>query len=188
MSKRLLTGGRRIFAIFFGQDFGTQRGELIAPEMFRKLIAPYYKKIFSWIHENTCWKVFFHCCGSIYKLIPILIDCGVDILNPVQCEATGMDPSRLKKEFGDKLVFWGGGIDTQTILAKGTVDEVRQQVKERIKILSPEGGFVFNPVHNIQHGVPSENILACYDAAWEYGSCFDFENGKIVYRGEKNVL
>ncbi|HUV08894.1 MAG TPA: uroporphyrinogen decarboxylase family protein, partial [Spirochaetia bacterium] len=161
--------GDRISALYFGQDFGTQNGEMISPDMFRELFVPYFKKVFSWIHENTPWKVFFHCCGSIYHIIPHFIEAGVDILNPVQCSAVRMDPAVLKREFGEKLVFWGGGVDTQSVLPFGTVEEVRSQVKERIDTFKGNGGFVFNPVHNIQHGVPAENIIASFDAAYEFG-------------------
>jgi uroporphyrinogen decarboxylase len=159
-----------ITVIYFGQDFGTQMGEMIHPDMFRELFVPYFKKAFSWIHENTSWKVFFHCCGSIFKLIPLLIECGVDILNPVQCTAANMDPRKLKNTFGDRIVFWGGGVDTQDTLPFGSTEDVRNQVRERIEIFGERGGFVFNPVHNIQSNVPPENIVACYEAAYENGS------------------
>jgi uroporphyrinogen decarboxylase len=114
--------------------------------------------------------VFLHCCGSIYRLIPHFIEAGIDILNPVQTSAANMDPARLKREFGDRLVFWGGGCDTQRVLGCATPDEIRGHVKERLEILSPGGGFVFNQVHNIQANVPPENILAMFDAAYEFGS------------------
>ena len=158
-----------ITTIFFGQDFGTQKGEMIAPEMFSELLAPSFKKVFDWIHTHTPWKVFLHCCGSIVNLIPILIDCGVDILNPVQTSAARMDPQMLKAEFGDRLVFWGAGVDTQRVLPFGTEEEIRDQVRERVSTLAGGGGFVFNPIHNIQAGVPAENIIACFDEAYRAG-------------------
>ena len=161
--------GDSIQIIFFGQDFGTQNGELIGPPMFQDLFAPYFSRIFSWIHEHTKWKVFFHCCGSIYNLIPIFIECGVDILNPVQCSAARMDPQTLKTEFGDRITFWGGGIDTQKVLPFGSIEEIQNQVKERIEIFGAQGGFVFTTVHNIQASIPPENIAACFDAAFEHG-------------------
>ncbi len=161
--------GDNIDIIGFGQDFGTQRGLMISPQAFDDLIAPYHKRLFDWVHANTRWKVFFHCCGAIYPIIGALIDCGVDILNPVQTSAVGMDPAQLKAEFGDRLVFWGGGVDTQRVLPHGTPDEVRAQVRERIRILGPGGGFVFNQVHNIQEDVPVDNVLAMLDAVHTYG-------------------
>ena len=161
--------GDNIDIIGFGQDFGAQRGLMISPRAFDELIAPYHKRLFDWVHANTSWKVFFHCCGAIYPIIGKLIECGIDILNPVQTSAVGMDPSRLKAEFGDRLVFWGGGIDTQHVLPYGTPDDVRAQVAERIRIFGPGGGFVFNPVHNIQEDVPVENLLAMFDAVHAHG-------------------
>jgi len=161
--------GDNIDAVWWGEDFGTQTGLMISPRMFRDMVAPYYKRIWDWVHANTPWKVFYHCCGAIYPIIPTLIECGVDILNPVQTSARGMDPARLKTEFGDRLTFWGGGADTQQTLPYGTPEEVRDQVHERIRVFGPGGGFVFNPVHNIQADVPLENLLAMFDAAREFG-------------------
>lgn len=161
--------GDKICAIAFADDLGTQEGELINPDLFKELIAPYYKKVWGWIHENTKWKVFLHSCGSIYHLIPTLIDCGLDIFNPVQCSAKDMEPQKLKKEFGDKLVFWGGGCDTQKTLPFGKPDEIREEVKERLKVFAPGGGFVFTQVHNIQQGTSPENIVAMFDTVSEVG-------------------
>lgn len=152
-----------------GTDFGTQRCELISPMHFQELYAPLYKKQNAWVHENTTWKTLQHCCGSIAKIMPMLAEAGLDAINPVQCSAEGMDPRWLKKEFGQDLVFWGGGVDTQSTLPFGTPDDVREQVRQRIEIFAPEGGYIFCPVHNIQHGTPSENIIAAYEAAYEYG-------------------
>ncbi len=162
----------RISVIFFGQDFGTQRGELISPAMFNELIAPYYRKIFSWIQQNTRWKVLFHTCGSIFKIIPTLIDIGVDILNPVQTSALDMDPAKLKAAFGDEVIFWGGGVDTQNTLPFGTVEEVRGEVQDRIAVFGQNGGYIFNPIHNIQQGVPPENIAACFETAFASGGIY----------------
>lgn len=150
-------------------DSGTQRGEFLNPDLWAEMIKPHYTRLCDWVHKNTKWKTFFHCCGSIYNLIPHLIDAGIDILNPVQTSAANMDPARLKEEFGEKLVFWGGGCDTQQVLPNGTVEEVRQQVKERMEIFSPGGGYVFNQIHNIQPKVPAENVIAMLDAAYEFG-------------------
>ena len=149
-------------------DSGTQRGEFIRPELWAEMIKPHYKRLFDWIHAHTSWKVFFHSCGSIYNLLPHLIEAGVDILNPVQTSAANMDPARLKKEFGERLVFWGGGCDTQHVLGHATPEEIRRHVKERLGIFSPGGGYVFNQVHNIQSNVPPENVLAMFDAAYEF--------------------
>jgi len=160
--------GERLTAIYFGQDFGTQRGEMISPQTFRDIMAPPYKTIFQWVHENTTWKVFFHCCGSIYNIISDLINIGVDILNPVQTEAANMDPAVLKQEFGQQLCFWGGGVEAQR-LSLMSVKEVKTQVRERIQIFAPGGGFVFAATHNIQAGTPAENIVAAYDTAYECG-------------------
>jgi len=151
-------------------DSGTQRGEFIRPELWAEMLKPHYTKLCNWIHANTPWKVFLHSCGSIYNLIPHFIEAGIDILNPVQTSAANMDPARLKREFGDKLVFWGGGCDTQSVLGKATPGEIRQHVKERMQIFSPGGGYVFNQIHNIQANVPPENILAMFDAAYEFGA------------------
>jgi hypothetical protein len=151
-----------------GTDFGSQRCELISPDLFRELYKPFYRQINDWIHAHTSWKTFFHCCGSIVRLLDDLVDCGVDILNPVQCSATGMDPTFLKKKYGEKLVFWGGGVNTQQTLPFGTPDEVRQEVLERLRIFAPGGGYVFNAIHNIQQLTPVENILAMNEAIQIY--------------------
>ncbi len=151
-------------AFVSGTDFGTQRGPFISPAAYRDLFKPFQKIINDKIHELTNWKTFVHSCGSIYQLIPDLIEAGFDVLNPVQCSAAEMDPVRLKKEFGDELVFWGGGVDTQKTLPFGTSEEVYSQVRERIDIFSENSGFIFNSIHNIQSNVPTENILAIFKA------------------------
>jgi len=156
--------GNKIDVIFMtGTDFGTQTGPFISPKAYRRLYLPFQKRLNDWVHENTTWKVFIHSCGSIVKLLPDFIEAGFDILNPVQTSAAGMDPQTLKSEFGDQIVFWGGGIDTQKTLPFGTPDEVRQEVKERIDIFGPGGGFVFNSIHNVQAAVPIENLVALYE-------------------------
>ncbi len=147
-----------------GTDFGTQRGPFISPDTYRSLYLPFQKKINDKIHKLTNWKTFIHSCGSIYKLLPDIIEAGFDVLNPVQCSAEEMDPVRLKKEFGKDLVFWGGGVDTQKTLPFGTPEEVYREVRERIEIFSKGSGFVFNSIHNIQSNVPLENILAMFNA------------------------
>jgi len=162
--------GDRISVIFMsGTDFGSQRGEIISPDLYRRLYFPFHRRLNDWVHANTAWKTFFHCCGSVYHLIPSFIEAGVDILNPVQCSAAGMDPDRLKREFGDRIVFWGGGVDTQRTLPFGSPDEVRAEVRARIRTFAPGGGYVFNSIHNIQAKTPVENVLAMYDTARECG-------------------
>ena len=150
-------------------DSGTQRGEFIPPELWAEMIKPHYARLCDWIHRNTGWKTFLHSCGSIYHLIPHLIEAGVDILNPIQTSAANMDPARLKREFGGRIVFWGGGCDTQSVLARAAPGEIREHVRERMAIFKPGGGYVFNQVHNIQPNVPAENIMAMLEAAWEFG-------------------
>jgi uroporphyrinogen-III decarboxylase len=142
---------------------------MIAPALFDDLIAPCYTTLFDWVHDNTPWKVWFHSCGGIYPIIDALIECGVDILNPVQTSAAGMGPARLKAEFGERVTFWGGGIETQSVLPFGSELDVREQVRERLRIFGPGGGFVFATVHNIQRDVPAENILAMIETVHEYG-------------------
>ena len=150
-------------------DFGTQRGPMISRQVYRDIYSPHYRRLNAAIHRLTSWKTFKHCCGSIYELIPDMIDDGFDILNPVQASADHMDPRTLKREFGDDLVLWGGGVDTQRTLPFGTPDEVYRQVRERIDILNAGGGYVFSPEHNIQANVPVENVLAMYRAVRDSG-------------------
>jgi uroporphyrinogen-III decarboxylase len=158
-------------------DSGTQRGEFISPDLWAEMIKPHYARLCDWIHRHTKMKTFFHCCGSIYHLIPHLIEAGIDILNPVQTSAANMEPKRLKEEFGRRIVFWGGGCDTQSVLPRATPEQVRQHVRERLEILSPGGGFVFNQVHNVQASVPPENVSAMLDAAYEYGGLLKARDG-----------
>jgi uroporphyrinogen-III decarboxylase len=148
-------------------DSGTQRGEFIAPELWAEMIQPHYKKLCDWIHQHTKMKTFFHSCGSVHNLIPHFIEAGIDILNPVQISAALMEPARLKREFGDKLVFWGGGCDTQSVLPRGTPDEVREHVRENMQVFGLGGGYVFTQVHNVQTNVSADNILAMLDEAYQ---------------------
>jgi len=162
--------GDRCFAWgIASDDSGTQRGEFIRPGLWAEMIKPHYAKLCAWIHQNTNWKTFLHSCGSIYHLIPHMIEAGIDILNPVQTSAANMQPERLKAEFGGKIVFWGGGCDTQRVLPTATPEEIRAHVRERLAIFKPRGGYVFNQVHNIQPNTPVENIIAMLDAAYEHG-------------------
>jgi hypothetical protein len=161
-------GDRITVAWVSGTDFGAQNACFISPKSFRSLYKPFYTRLNDWIHQNTPWKTFIHSCGSILPIIPDMIEAGFDILNPVQTSAANMDPVTLKERFGDQVTFWGGGIDTQHVLPFGTVQEVRDQVRERLKIFGKGGGFVFNPIHNVQASVPIENLLAMYETVNEY--------------------
>jgi len=151
-----------------GTDFGTQSSSFCSVDTFRDLWMPYYKQVNEWVHRNTGWKTFKHCCGAIEPFIESLIECGFDILNPVQCSAVGMDPEHLKRRYGERLVFWGGAVDTQSVLPFGTPAEVREQVLRRCQIFSRGGGFVFNTVHNVQARTPVENLVALIDAIREF--------------------
>jgi uroporphyrinogen-III decarboxylase len=151
-----------------GTDFGTQASQFCSVQTFDELWAPYYRRVNDWVHRHTRWKTFKHSCGAVYPLIERFIDVGFDILNPVQCSAVGMAPERLKREFGLRLVFWGGGVDTQRTLPFGTPEAVRAEVTERLRIFAPEGGFVFNTIHNIQARTPVTNIVAMCDAIRDF--------------------
>ncbi len=160
--------GDQIDVIYLcGTDFGTQNSSFCSTATFRELWFPPYKTLIEWIHGNTQWKVFKHSCGAVSKFIPSFIEAGIDILNPVQCSATGMEPRDLKREFGRDIVFWGGGVDTQSTLPFGTAEEVRKQVLDRCAVLAEGGGYVFNSVHNLQARTPLENIVAMFDAVKE---------------------
>lgn len=151
-----------------GTDFGTQVSTFCSEKTFRELWLPYYRRINQWIHRNTRWKTFKHSCGAIEPFINAFIEAGFDILNPVQCSAAGMDPELLKSKYGDRVVFWGGGVDTQRTLPFGTPQEVRDQVLRRCEIFSKNGGFVFNAIHNVQANTPIANIVAMIDAVHEF--------------------
>ncbi len=150
---------------FTADDVSGQSGPLISPALYRRLIKPRQARIIALIKAKTKAKVFYHSCGAVREFIPDLIEIGVDILNPVQVSAAGMDTAALKREYGAHLSFWGGGCDTQHVLPFGTPAEVRAEACQRLRDLAPGGGFVFNPVHNIQPGVPVSNILAMFEAA-----------------------
>ncbi|UCC88193.1 MAG: hypothetical protein JSV81_02505 [Anaerolineales bacterium] len=164
LEKLYQTVGDQVTVVYMsGTDFGTQRGPFVSRETYRGLYLPFQKRLNDWVHEHTPWKTFIHSCGSVTELIPDFIEAGFDILNPVQTSASNMIPEELKARFGDQVTFWGGGVDTQHTLPFGTPDEIRQQVRERIKVFGLGGGFVFNSIHNIQARVPVENILAMYE-------------------------
>jgi hypothetical protein len=143
-----------------GTDFGTQDSQFCSAETLASLYGPAYRKINDWVHKNTQWKTFKHCCGAIVPLLDTLIDIGFDIINPVQINATGMDPQFLKNTFGNRITFWGGGVDTQKMLQLGTPEQVSAQVRQLCDIFGANGGFVFSSVHNIQANVPVKNVVA----------------------------
>jgi uroporphyrinogen-III decarboxylase len=163
-------GDRAAVAYLTGADFGTQNAPLVAPRTYRELFLPFHKQVNDWVHQHTSWKTFIHSCGSVYDLIEDFIAAGFDILNPVQTSAFKMDALQLKKKFGDRITFWGGGVDTQSTLPFGSPDDVRREVDERLKLFGPGGGFVFHAIHNIQAMVPVANVLAMYETALKCGS------------------
>lgn len=158
-------------------DYGTQESQLIPPDTFRSLFKPRYREIFALIQKKFKEKkpagergwIFFHSCGNVRPILPDLIEIGVDILNPVHVHAAGMDPVALKRDFGSAVTFWGGGVETQQVLPRGTPVEVREDVKRNLEALMPGGGYVFNTVHNIQAEAPPENIVAMWEALQEFG-------------------
>lgn len=161
--------GNRIQIIWLsGTDFGTQNNEMYSTETFRNLYKPFYKEVNDWVHSNTSWKTFYHSCGSIANLLDDFVEMGVDIINPVQCSAKGMEASYLKEKYTGKLVFWGGGVDTQHTLPFGTPEEVRKEVLSRLEIFSQGGGYVFNTIHNIVAQTPIDNIIAMFNAYREF--------------------
>lgn len=155
--------------IMIGDDLAGQGGPLFQPDFYRKVVKPRQKRLVQSIKPRTSAKIWYHTCGACRTYIPDLLDNGIDILNPVQISAADMEPTELKASYGDRLAFWGGAIDAQHVLPTANPDTVREHVKRNIEAFKPGGGFVFNNVHNIQAGVPPENVLAMYDAAYEYG-------------------
>lgn len=151
-----------------GTDFGTQNGPFMSLDTFREFYKPRYKRINDWIHENTTWKTFFHSCGAITSFLQDFHECGVDILNPVQLSAKGMDGKELKMKWGDKFVFWGGGVDTQRTLPFESPADVYQEVTERLELFAKGGGYVFNTTHNIQSQTSAENLIAMFEAIEDY--------------------
>ena len=151
-----------------GTDFGTQTSVFCDAESYSYLYKPYYKKINDWIHANTPWKTFKHSCGAVFPLIGEFIDSGFDIVNPLQINAEGMDSQKLKDTYGGRIVFWGGGIDTQVILPYGAPEQVRDHVLHQCEVFGKNGGFVFNAVHNVQANIPVENFVAAIDAVKEF--------------------
>lgn len=161
--------GDLVDVIMIGDDLAGQTGPLFQPRIYRSIIKPRQKMLVRYIKSRTSAKIWYHTCGSVLEYLGDLVDNGIDILNPVQLSARGMDPVRLKKEFGQALTFWGGGIDSQHVLPRATPKVVREHVRRNIEAFKPGGGYVFNSVHNIQADVPPENVLALFDAAYEFG-------------------
>ena len=151
-----------------GDDLGMDRGPFMSPAMYRQLFKPRHQALCDYIHSHSSMRVFLHSCGGIAALIPDLIEAGFEILNPVQTNCRGMEPERLKREFGQDVTFWGGGCDTRHILNRRSPAEVKRHVRERLEVFAPGGGFVFNPIHNILPEVPPENIVAMFEAIAEY--------------------
>jgi uroporphyrinogen-III decarboxylase len=157
--------GNKVHVVYLdGTDLAAQNTLFCSPEGYRELYLPFSKKLNDWIHTNTKWKTMKHCCGGCEPLIEGFIEAGFDILNPVQTSAKGMAPELLSEKYGDRIVFWGGGVDTQGSLPFGTADEVREQVAERVKIFGRRSGFVFAAIHNIQSNTPVENVVAMFEA------------------------
>ncbi len=161
--------GDLVDVIMIGDDLAGQTGPLFRPDFYRSVVKPRQKQLAQYIRSRTEAKVWYHTCGACTEYIPDLMDNGIDVLNPVQISATGMEPSDLKARFGDQLTFWGGAIDSQHVLPSATPDVIREHVRRNLEAFKPGGGYVFNNVHNIQAGIPPENILALYNAAYEFG-------------------
>lgn len=166
---REAVGDRIDIIVMSGTDFGSQNGPFISPETYREIFKPLHKAMNRWVHDNTNWKTFYHTCGSVAAFLDDFHEAEVDILNPVQISASGMDPSWLKENYGDKFMFWGGGVDSQGVLSFGTPEEVAEQVEHNIRIFGKGGGYVFNNVHNIQATVPVENVVAMFKTAFDRG-------------------
>ena len=153
--------------LFITADLGSQQGPLINPVVYEDVIAPVLKEFCTYIRQTSDYKIFLHSCGSIAPLLPVLIDCGIEIVSPVQISADNMEPEMLKREFGDKLTFWGGGIETQSVLPLGTLEEIRANVRHLTGVFSKDSGYVFSPVHNIMGDIGPEKIMAVYETAQE---------------------
>jgi uroporphyrinogen decarboxylase len=161
--------GDLVDVIMIGDDLAGQNGPLFRPDFYRRVVKLRQKRLVEYIRSRTTARVWYHTCGACMEYIPDLVDNGVQILNPVQISARGMDPATLKARFGRELVFWGGAIDAQHVLPTASPEEIREHVRRNLAIWKPGGGYVFNNVHNIQAGVPPENVVAMYDAAYEFG-------------------
>ena len=157
--------GDRVHVLWLdGTDLAAQDTLFCSPDTYRDLYLPYSRQLNDWIHAHTVWKTMKHCCGGCEPLIEGFIEAGFDVLNPVQCSAKWMDPQLLVDRYGGRIVFWGGGVDTQKTLPFGTPEQVRREVAERVEIFSRKNGYVFNTIHNIQCNTPTENVLAIFEA------------------------
>ena len=161
--------GDLVDVIMIGDDIAGQNGPLFKPELYRRIVKPRHKRLVQYIRSRTNARIWYHTCGSCMDFIPDLLDNGIHILNPVQISARNMNPAELKRRFGEKLTFWGGGCDAQHVLSRGTPAEVAANVRQNVEALKPGGGYVFNSVHNIQGEVPPENIVALFDTAYDCG-------------------
>ncbi len=161
--------GDLVDVIMIGDDLAGQHGPLFSPEFYRRVVKPRQKQLVQYIRSRTLARIWYHTCGSCVEFIPDLLNNGIDILNPVQISAEGMVPAELKNDYGDVLVFWGGAIDSQHVLPNASPEEVREHVRRNLEVWKPGGGYVFANVHNVQADVPPENIVALYDAAYEFG-------------------
>ena len=159
--------GEYTCAVTFYSDYGTQNAPAMSPDMFEELFVPAYKRFTDWLHSETHWKLFLHSCGSVEPLMEHFITAGIDILNPIQISANNMDSQQLKEKYGERIIFWGGGVDTQNILGKVSGDALTEHVKNQVKIFSRDGGFVFNTVHDIQPDVAAEDIIEVYETAYQ---------------------
>jgi len=163
LEKYLDAVGPYLQVIEFTEDLGTQSSLLISPATYRERIKPQHRRMFDLIKSKAPHlKILFHSCGAVSELIPDFIEIGADALNPVQISAAGMSPETLKKKFGKNICFWGGGVDTQTTLSHATVDEVKAAVKKNLDVFTPESGYIFTQVHNVDAGVPAENLVAAF--------------------------
>jgi uroporphyrinogen decarboxylase len=154
----------------FGDDLGMDTGPFMPPEIYRKLFKPRHTMLCDYVKKHSQMHTFLHSCGSIYKLLPDLIEAGYDIINPVQINTRDMQPERLKKEFGRDITFWGGGADTRHVLNRARPSEVKDHVRRLLDIFAPGGGYVFNTVHNMLPDVPPENIVAMYEALYDFNA------------------
>jgi uroporphyrinogen decarboxylase len=160
--------GDVVDVIRFGDDLGMDTGPFMSPGTYESLFKPRHMQLCDYVHKHSSMKTFLHSCGSIHSLLPHLIEAGFDVINPVQTSCYHMEPGRLKRDFGRDITFWGGGADTRRVLNHGTVQQVKDDVKRRLDILAPGGGFVFNPIHNILPDVPPQNIVAMFEAVEEF--------------------
>jgi len=170
LEKKIGAVGDLVDVIRFGDDLGMTTGPLMAIDVFKKYFKPRYKVLCDYVKQNSEMKIFLHSCGSIRQYIPDLIEVGFDIINPVQTNCEGMNPAELKNEFGKDITFWGGGVDTASVLPGDTPEKVRAHVLNRCEILSRDGGFVFAPIHNIMPEVPPDNVIAAYEAVKEFNA------------------